>query len=599
MKLLADSLSGLNHGEEELYQKCKKLENESFKLLPNVIFHRAEEGTNQIDLLIVSNKGIFVIEMKDFKGWIFGNENQKEWTQSLNKGHGLSKKFPFRNPIKQNDNHIKTIKMLLQERGYNLPIYNVVVFGNSCAFKNVVSSSDVVKLSEIETVFSKYREVEISIEEIDTIYSFLCSKNIFSQKTTEEHLKYIENIKNCGIEDSQPKSDKDTMSKIERDNIPYSYFDEWKNSSTNEAVAEHLVYVKKNNKVEDNKPKKKESRRLLFGKIFWNLLYDSYRYDRPKYRRKKAYRYKKRSVFVGQLFFLLIFSAYLLISCSSEMMKEVEREKVVQKRYANQLTKDSYINDSSKGFIKIGSSKDDVRKILGEPIEINETYKRWYYGKSYVEFNSRYEVQVINNTGSIKISMGEKEANAKPIKIGSTADDVIKLMGTPDSINNVYRRWYYGGSYVEFNSVYEVQAINNTESIKISMGEKKPNANPIKIGSKIDDVIKLMGTPDSINNVYRRWYYGGSYVEFNSVYEVQAINNTGSIKVSMGEKEASAKPIKIGSKIDDVIKLMGTPDSIINVYRRWYYGESYIEFNPLYRVKDVQNIGEIKIPFKK
>lgn len=68
--------------------------------------------------------------MKDFKGWIFGDENNKEWIQTIKQGRwDIAKKYKFRNPVKQNDNQIKIVKQILSKYGYNVPVYNVVAFG--------------------------------------------------------------------------------------------------------------------------------------------------------------------------------------------------------------------------------------------------------------------------------------------------------------------------------------------------------------------------------------------------------------------------------------------------------------------------------------
>ena len=65
--------------------------------------------TSEIDVLMIHNKGIFVFERKNFSGWIFGNEIQRMWTQTLPKGRGRSHKESFFNPIMQNRTHIKTL----------------------------------------------------------------------------------------------------------------------------------------------------------------------------------------------------------------------------------------------------------------------------------------------------------------------------------------------------------------------------------------------------------------------------------------------------------------------------------------------------------
>ena len=43
----------------------------------------SKNGTTQIDHLLVSPYGLFIVETKNRKGWIFGSENQPKWTQTL------------------------------------------------------------------------------------------------------------------------------------------------------------------------------------------------------------------------------------------------------------------------------------------------------------------------------------------------------------------------------------------------------------------------------------------------------------------------------------------------------------------------------------
>ena len=65
-------------------------------------------GTTQIDHIVVSPFGIFVIETKNYKGWIFGSEKQRQWTQQIYKA-----KHRFQNPLHQNLLHVKALKQFL------------------------------------------------------------------------------------------------------------------------------------------------------------------------------------------------------------------------------------------------------------------------------------------------------------------------------------------------------------------------------------------------------------------------------------------------------------------------------------------------------
>lgn len=83
------------------------LDGDVYRDLNNVTIP-ASNGTTQIDHIIVSRYGIFVIETKNMEGWIFGDEKQPQWTQSL-----YGKKFRFQNPLHQNYRHTKALEEFL------------------------------------------------------------------------------------------------------------------------------------------------------------------------------------------------------------------------------------------------------------------------------------------------------------------------------------------------------------------------------------------------------------------------------------------------------------------------------------------------------
>ena len=79
------------------------LDGDVYRDLNNVTIPTSN-GTTQIDHVFVSRYGIFVIETKNMEGWIFGDEKQPQWTQSL-----YGKKFRFQNPLHQNYRHTKAL----------------------------------------------------------------------------------------------------------------------------------------------------------------------------------------------------------------------------------------------------------------------------------------------------------------------------------------------------------------------------------------------------------------------------------------------------------------------------------------------------------
>ena len=108
---------------------------------PKAIFHdlyiqKPNGEYTQVDVAVATKAGI--IEVKDYSGWIFGNEHQKYWTQLLAYG---KEKHRFYNPVMQNSGHIQAIRQCLQQNP-DTPIYSVIVFFGSSEFKDVTCNAN-------------------------------------------------------------------------------------------------------------------------------------------------------------------------------------------------------------------------------------------------------------------------------------------------------------------------------------------------------------------------------------------------------------------------------------------------------------------------
>ena len=71
-------------GESRVARKLKRLRGEEFKVFNDVLLS-TRYGSSQIDHIVISIYGIFVIETKNYSGWIHGNEKSEYWTQSFYK----------------------------------------------------------------------------------------------------------------------------------------------------------------------------------------------------------------------------------------------------------------------------------------------------------------------------------------------------------------------------------------------------------------------------------------------------------------------------------------------------------------------------------
>ena len=162
-----------------------------YKTLQN-IYVPYKDGTSEIDVLVAHKKGIYVIESKNYSGWIFGSENQQQWTQMLNK----NAKERFYNPIRQNKTHIKALSEYLQIDSSKMKSY--IVFSERCELKRVPENTDryvITKRNYLLDLINKDIEDKQDIftnEEIDEIARKLEPLTNASQEVKDKHIENIE-----------------------------------------------------------------------------------------------------------------------------------------------------------------------------------------------------------------------------------------------------------------------------------------------------------------------------------------------------------------------------------------------------------------------
>ncbi len=141
-EILADAVSDWYWTDERLGKYGEKLTERKLKLssifgrkgkiLKNVYIPKENGETSEIDIIYITQKGIFVIESKNYSGWIFGDSKSQYWTSCLPNGD----KNRFYSPIKQNAVHIKRLSEHMA--GYtaaNIPMFSIIVFSERCELK--------------------------------------------------------------------------------------------------------------------------------------------------------------------------------------------------------------------------------------------------------------------------------------------------------------------------------------------------------------------------------------------------------------------------------------------------------------------------------
>ena len=142
----------------------------------------SRNGTTQIDHLLVSPYGLFIVETKNRKGWIFGSENQPKWTQTL-----YGKKYSFQNPIRQTFRQKKILSEFLGLK--ESMIQSVIYFVGDSKFKTQLPAN--VINSRLGRYIKKYANRIILPEEINRIVGTLDQHMSESSLTTRDHVRSL------------------------------------------------------------------------------------------------------------------------------------------------------------------------------------------------------------------------------------------------------------------------------------------------------------------------------------------------------------------------------------------------------------------------
>jgi len=179
-------------GEKEVAFFLSRLGSKKYMIINNLMVNFGG-NTTQIDHLVISNFGIFVIETKNYGGKIYGSDFSDYWMQSINKSKS---KFhnQFHNPIRQNYGHVQTLKGLLKEYP-NMLYFPIIVFTARADLK-IKTNTDVIYPIKLIKTIRKYQTKIVSDDIRDKIYKYLNTLNITDRKSVKEHIQRVRDKKN-------------------------------------------------------------------------------------------------------------------------------------------------------------------------------------------------------------------------------------------------------------------------------------------------------------------------------------------------------------------------------------------------------------------
>ena len=175
------------------------------KTLTNVYLPKESGDTTEIDVLYITRKGLFVIESKNYAGYIFGNEANKSWTVTLYAGKSWSggkkvEKHQFYNPIRQNRTHIKYLKSYLgSDWGSDIKTFSLVTFSDRGSLKNVSVNTDakdvyVCNHADLRRILRKISDENPDVlddAQIEEIYNKLLPLTKVDKTAKKEHIEKI------------------------------------------------------------------------------------------------------------------------------------------------------------------------------------------------------------------------------------------------------------------------------------------------------------------------------------------------------------------------------------------------------------------------
>lgn len=164
-------------GERKVASKLLSLSKE-YKLF-NDIYIEVEGRSIQIDHVIMSQYGIFVIETKNYSGWIYGTGKSDYWTKNV-----FGTKFRFRNPLKQNYAHIKSLQTLLEVPQNKF--FSIVVFLNDATLK-CDTYGTVIHSYQLKETILNYTKALFTSDEVELLSEKLQSALITDKIKKKDH----------------------------------------------------------------------------------------------------------------------------------------------------------------------------------------------------------------------------------------------------------------------------------------------------------------------------------------------------------------------------------------------------------------------------
>ena len=170
-------------GERNVRRILSYLPGEDYIVLNDVLLP-AGASTNQLDHIVVSVYGIFVIETKNYSGKLYGGKSSDKWTQYLG-----GQQYELYNPILQNRGHVHAVSTFLRiDSRYLIPL---VVFTGSAEIKAPLGNCAVYS----ESLYQRILQYRTPLLSHDQMYSYARRLDKAMEENSSTKRMHINNVR--------------------------------------------------------------------------------------------------------------------------------------------------------------------------------------------------------------------------------------------------------------------------------------------------------------------------------------------------------------------------------------------------------------------
>ena len=173
-------------------KRVAKILKRAFRKTPHYLFNHilieTDDHITQIDHVVISTKGIFVVETKNLKGWIFGSPQNQTWTQTI-----YGKKYKHYNPLKQNYKHIRILETALGVS--RRKFHSVIVFTKNTKLKTAMPEN-VMYTNKLRRYIRSFEHTEIGEEDVELVAATLAEAKLENtRRNIRRHKRHVRSIK--------------------------------------------------------------------------------------------------------------------------------------------------------------------------------------------------------------------------------------------------------------------------------------------------------------------------------------------------------------------------------------------------------------------